>query len=147
MAVIYECGICGKQYHSVGDRAKCENACLENYTKQKKLEEKKRATMSKIQGKLDEVCKMIQDYEQEFGEDCPTQVLHGSEQLSRCKSGEKSFLDYLTQAYLKDGKSNVDPYGGNKPIDCLNDDALLNVCRVGTDKDLYEFYKKWAGIV
>lgn len=70
---LYHCGICGKSYKTVGERAACETKCLAETKKtQEKLEKemkerKKAANKAEIEKKYKELAILVNDYCKEFG--------------------------------------------------------------------------------
>lgn len=70
---LYHCGICGKSYKTVGERAACETKCLAERKKiQEKLEKemkdrKKTANKAEIEKKYKELTILVNDYCKEFG--------------------------------------------------------------------------------
>ena len=71
----FRCGICGKEYDTIKERAKCEVACAEKEEKlaeeQKKreLELKKQARSKEINIKFNELITLVTDYSKDYGED------------------------------------------------------------------------------
>lgn len=56
---LYHCGICGKSYKTVGERAACETKCL--------AERKKAASKAEIEKKYKELVELINDYCKDYG--------------------------------------------------------------------------------
>lgn len=60
---IYKCGVCGKAYDSIEDRAKCEMACLKKQEEERKLaaEKKKKEEKAARKKEVDDAIKHAQD--------------------------------------------------------------------------------------
>ena len=71
----YKCGICGKEYESVKERAACELACAEKAEKvaeekrRKRLEAEKDIKSKAINDKLSEVIDLMVEYQKDYKED------------------------------------------------------------------------------
>lgn len=69
----YKCGICGKEYSSVLDRAKCEIACAEKAEEEAKkvAEEKKREEQktrkAEVDAALEHLHKLVGAYVEDYG--------------------------------------------------------------------------------
>ena len=69
----YKCGICGKEYNNVLDRAKCEIACAEKAEEEarKAAEAKKKEEQKARKAEVDEVFehlhKLVTDYVKDYG--------------------------------------------------------------------------------
>lgn len=70
---LYHCGICGKSYKTIGERAACETKCLAEKKKaQEKLEKetkdrKKAANKAEIEKKYKELVELINNYCKDYG--------------------------------------------------------------------------------
>ena len=70
---VYKCGICGKEYPSIAERMKCEQACLKQQEEEaKKAAEAKKKTDKDVRKKeVDEAikhaAKLLDDYIKDYG--------------------------------------------------------------------------------
>ena len=71
----FRCGICGKEYDTIKERAKCEVACaereekLEEEKRKRELDLKKQARSKEINIKFNELIALVTDYAKDYGED------------------------------------------------------------------------------